>query len=130
MNDVTELIYLFFTDELMEILVTETNRYANQYFQKTQVLQQHSRARAWRPVTVDEMEKWLGLTLLTGLIDKKGDLSLYWTRDKTLATPIFSQVMGRNRYQLIARFLHCADNEARPQDCTDKLYKLVPSMII
>jgi hypothetical protein len=74
------------------------------------------------------MQTWIGLTLLTGLslIDKKGCLDTYWSRDKTLATPIFNEKMPRNRYQLIGRLLHCVDNTAEPQDCTDKLYKIRP----
>jgi hypothetical protein len=124
-----EIVSLFMTDEVYDMLVTQTNIYADQYFQKIGVLQEHSRARSWRPVTVDEMQTWISLTLLTGLIDKRGRLDTYWSRDKTLATPIFNEKMPRNRFQLIGRFLHCVDNTAKPQDCTVSFIKFDPCMI-
>jgi hypothetical protein len=116
---------LFFTDELMNILVRETNRYSDQYFANN-VLSPQSRARRWRHVTVEDMEVFLGLTILTGIVNKKGHISSYWSKDKVIATPFFNEAMARNRYQLINRFFHCADNDARPPDAPDKLYKIRP----
>ena len=33
-------------------------------------------------------------------------------------------MMSRNRFLLIEKFLHFNNNEDRPEDCTDKLYKV------
>ena len=125
-DNVMEIVTLFLPEEFFNILVSETNLYAQQYFERVGVLQQHSRATAWFPVTKDEIKTFIGLTLLTGLVDKKGDIATYWTKDKTLATPFFNATMSRNRYQLLSRFLHCSDNNSRPANCTDKLYKIRP----
>ncbi len=59
-------------------VVTQTNLYAQQYFEKTGVLQQYSRAASWSPVTKKDIKIWVGFTLLTGLIDKKGDIAGYF----------------------------------------------------
>ena len=125
-DNVTEIVTLFLPEEFFNILVSETNLYAQQYFERVGVLQQYSRATAWFPVTTDEIKTFIGLPLLTGLVDKKGDIAKYWTKEKTLATPFFNATMSRNRYQLISRFLHCSDNNSRPANCTDKLYKIRP----
>ena len=111
-------VTLFLPEEFFNILVSETNLYAQQYFERVGVLQQYSRATAWFPVTKDEIKTFIGLPLLTGLVDKKGDIAKYWIKEKTLATPFFNATMSRNRYQLISRFLHCSDNNSRPANCT------------
>ena len=55
---------------LWNLLVTETNHYASQYLAKT-TLPLKSRFRKWTPVTLEEMENFLDLVLLTKIIKKK-----------------------------------------------------------
>ena len=64
--------------------------------------------------------------MLTDLIEKKGRLESYWSKDVLIATPFFNQCMPRDRFQLILWFLHFNDNESMPSDCSDKLYKIRP----
>ena len=78
------------------------------------------------PLTLPELKQFLGLTLTTGLLDKRGSLADYWSKNPVLHTPFFGQTMSRNRYQNILKFLHFNNNETRPSDTTDKLYKLRP----
>ena len=53
---------------------------------------------------------------------------MYWSKDNFYSTPVFSQVMSRERFQLLLRFLHFQDNEDPsydPQDPgRDRLFKL------
>ena len=51
---------------------------------------------------------------------------MYWSTDDILATLIFNQVMRRDRFLLLLKFLHFADNrQYNPNDPGhDKLYKL------
>ena len=71
------------------------------------------------------MLTFLGLLMLMGIVYKPR-LTMYWSRDNIMATPIFNQVMRRDRFLLLLRFLHFADNSqyntADPD--RDKLYKL------
>ena len=71
------------------------------------------------------MKLFLGIMFLTGLV-KKPEMELYWSTDEFLSTPIFGKVMSRNRYENIWSFLHFNDNEARPNNDTDPLYKVRP----
>ena len=56
----------------------------------------------------------------------KPRLPMYWSTDSILATPIFNQVMRRDRFLLLVRFFHIADNtKYNPADPDrDKLYKI------
>ena len=58
--DVIEIVRLFFPDYLFDVLVTQTNLYADQYFGKAGTLPKHSRARAWHSVNASEIKVWLG----------------------------------------------------------------------
>ena len=60
-----------------------------------------------------------------GIIHKPR-LTMFWSKDSIIATPIFNQVLRRDRFLLLLRFLQFADitkyNPADPD--RDKLYKL------
>ena len=66
--------------------------------------------KAWSPVTKTELENFLDLSILMGHV-QKGDLQSYWSTDLLLHTPIFGQIMSRDRYIHILRCLHFHNNE-------------------
>ena len=79
-------------------------------------------------VTFDEMKVFIGLTLLMGLV-KLPRLDLYWTKDSLFHVPLFKAVMNRDRYILILKFWHIADNVTalpRGQPGYDSLHKIRP----
>ena len=120
---------LFFTATFWQLLVTETNRYAQQYLQKNKdSLPPQARARSWKPVTIPDMKVFIALYLLTGLVFKP-QIHLYWSTDPLLSTPAFNSAMTSRRYKLILQFLHFTNNEAAPQN-GDKLRKVRPLMDI
>ena len=61
---------MFFDDELVELIVRETNTYAAQKIQARSFIPLHSRMRDWKPVTKDEMYVVLALFMLMGIIQK------------------------------------------------------------
>ena len=103
------LVYfcLFLTQEILIKIVNKTRRYANEYFRDRE-LSPGSRASRWERLQfgVDHLKKYLGFTLLMGLV-KKQNLSTYWNKTfACLSNPYFSKVLPRNVYQLISQFLH------------------------
>ena len=54
---------LYFTKEFWEFLVTETNRFAVQFFENHDLT---SYTSEWVPVTIDEMKVFIGLVTLMG----------------------------------------------------------------
>ena len=57
----------FFDDEIIGLMVSETNKYAEQFLASHQ-LRRSARMRRWTDVTTTEMKKFLGIILATGLI--------------------------------------------------------------
>ena len=115
---------LYLSDDLLQIFVDQTTLYAQQYMDSHPNLPIHSRSLKWTPVDLPEMERFLGLCFLMGLI-KKNDINSYWSTDPLLKTPIYGQVMSRDRFLLILKFLHLVDNNNKPADA-DRLFKLEP----
>ena len=63
---------LFFNDRVLDLIFTETNRYAEQYMEKERdYLSQHPQARAhdWSktPLTIKEIEVFLALLIAMGV---------------------------------------------------------------
>ncbi|KAM5158092.1 piggyBac transposable element-derived protein 4 [Mantella aurantiaca] len=101
-------LQLFLTDEVIEKIVTETNRYKEQ--QSATLYRKFSRIRKWEPVTKDDIWNFLGLIILQGVV-KKPLQKWYWSTNKLLETPFFGTVMTEYRFSLIMKFLHFTNNE-------------------
>lgn len=84
-----------------------------------------NRAKSWEGVTENYMKRVLALQFLTG-IAKKPEVAQYWSTNPLIKTPIFNEVMSRNRFQAIFEFLHFNGNSNyNPNDPDrDRLYKV------
>ncbi|KAM9319939.1 piggyBac transposable element-derived protein 4-like [Gastrophryne carolinensis] len=107
-NDPLAYLKLFLTDDVIEKIVTETNRYNEQ--QSATLRSKFSRNRKWEPVTKEDIWKFLGLILLAGVVGKPLQ-KWYWTTNKLLATPFFGTIMSECRFSLIMKNLHFTNNE-------------------
>lgn len=74
---------------------------------------------------VAEMYVWLALTMLMPHI-RKHRLVDYWATDKSIATPVFGEMMSRDRYHDILQYLHFTSS-MRPHP-NDRLWKVRPVM--
>jgi len=86
----------------------------------TRPVTKHACSEEWKPITVIEMKKFLGLIFVTGIV-RKPKLELYWLRG-IFQTPVFQQTMSRNRFQLIQRYLYFNNNNAAGTN-EDLLYR-------
>ena len=112
----------FFTDEVWDLLVTETNRYANQCRAQSTSRTQ----RPWHDVTKEEMKAFVGMLMVMGIC-KLPRLELYWSTTHPLLTPDLKKVMTLLRFQQIWRFFHLNDSSqqvAYGQPGYDPLYKV------
>ena len=111
-----QLFCTFFTDEVWDFLVTETNRYSKLG------LPQQRYARPWHDVTVEDMKAFVGLLIIIGILQLPR-LEMYWqTESNLIHTPGVSSVISRIRFEQIWRYLHLADNSQ--DNKTDKLFKV------
>ena len=103
------------SDRVIDIMLKETNRYAEQYLERKggiNNLPPKARARKWTPVTLVEMRAFIGLILYMGLV-RLPTYEMYWSNEELFQLGI-KKVMSRDRFQLILSFFHCADNTQQP----------------
>lgn len=106
----------------MDLLVVETNRYARAVIEAKGELKPFSRLRAWYETDKAEMKIFLGLFLHMGEFSLPS-IPHYWCENELYKTSFWRDRMSRNRFQLILRFLHFADNL---QQNDDRLFKINP----
>ena len=95
-----DFVEIYFTETLLQLIVTETNRYPKKYVEANSKKADSSYIVRWAPVACSEMKVFLGLLLLTGII-QKGSLNTYWSTEELIQTPMFSIVMTSDRFLLI-----------------------------
>ena len=122
-------VYLYLTDQILQHIINETNRYAKQYVEEHPDKITNNYTGRWTPIDVDELKIFWGLILLTGII-KKPAPHLYWSTKGLYNTPVFSKIMKRDQFLLILKFLHFNNNRDPNYDNTDenrdRLHKVCP----
>ena len=113
----------FITDEIIDLMVRETNRYAEQYFQ-THEITSRSKFRQWKPTTDQEMLKFLGIIIQMGLVQMP-KLSHYWSSSQLYGSEIIRNSMSRERFELLLKFWHFSNNDNKNSN-QDRLFKLKP----
>ncbi|GFV88377.1 piggyBac transposable element-derived protein 4 [Trichonephila clavipes] len=109
-GDPLEYVNLFLDDEMFSFIVEETNRYAESFFENTE-LTPASRALKWKNANKEEMKRFIRLLLLQGVVQKPVE-KWFGSKRPILSTPFFGKVMGEVRYGLLMKFLHFANNES------------------
>ena len=107
----------FLTEEILQIIVDETNRYAEQYMQNRRSI----RVDKWTPTDKNEMKRFFGLLIWMSLV-KLPKYDAYWCTNNTYCQSFPRTVMSRNRFELLLRFLHFTNNQTA--NTNDRLYKL------
>ena len=116
-----DLFCRFLTLAVWNLIVTETNRYADE------VRTASPHARPWHAVTIVEMKAFIGLTIIMGIIQLPR-LEMYWqTSHSLICTPGVSSIMSLVRFEQIFRFLHLANSTLQVpagQPGYDRLFKV------
>ena len=66
---------------------------------------------AWKDVTLEELRAFFGLNTAMGIV-KLPEAKMYWQQKWLTNVPAFGQVMPRNRFFQILRYLHASDAAA------------------
>jgi hypothetical protein len=104
----SEAFLLFFDDEMLEMIVAETNRYADQKI-RSQSWKPCSRVNSWVPVDKNEIYVYLGLIMLMGIVQKPS-IKACFSKNPILDTPVFSQTMSQDCFELVSKFMHFVDS--------------------
>ena len=113
----------FIIDEIIHLMVRETNRDAEQHIQ-TQKLTKRSKTLQWRPTTNEEMFRFLGIILEMGLVQMP-EIDYYWSKSKLFGSDVIQNTMSRDRFELLLKFFHFSNNQEAHAD-QDRLFKLRP----
>ncbi|XP_053949267.1 piggyBac transposable element-derived protein 2-like [Anastrepha ludens] len=105
-----KLFLQFFGEEIMEMLVVNTNMYAHQ----NNIIVDISKQQIYR---------FIGILILSGY-HKVPHVEHYWSTQQTLGILILKQALSRNNFQLIKRIFHLMDNNGI--DATDRFAKVRP----
>jgi hypothetical protein len=123
-NPVSELLlFLDFMSPLFAAISQETNDYA----QKQLSNQKRKDDDLWFDTTEDEIKAYFSMCILMSQVRKRR-IQLYWSKDRCIETPIFSELMSRERFLLSCRFLHFTDDTVASNE-SEKLKKLRPIII-
>ena len=116
-----DFFLLMFPEDLFEILVTETNRNAEQLIRTKP-------DPRWYATTCEEMRAFVAINILFG-IKTLPETRLYWSKDSFLGVPSIQKVMPRNRFEKIRQYLHLNNREnmlPRGDRGYDKLFRVRP----
>ncbi|KAJ4428471.1 hypothetical protein ANN_24508 [Periplaneta americana] len=102
-----DFFLLFIDDEIIDLMVTETNRYASQKLNDP-LLAPKARLRQWKDTNSDEM-KFMGILIWMGLV-RYPKLENYWSTRKIYDNYV-KKLISRNRFQLLLSMWHFHDNE-------------------
>ena len=120
---------LLVTDELISHIVTETNTYADQYFEENSPARR-SRLQQWKKKCFEPCEflQFVAILIIMGLIHYP-KLDEYWSTRWPFCTSTFSRIMSRDRFSCLLKFFHVNNNANMPKKGDpgyDPLYKIRP----
>jgi hypothetical protein len=95
-TDPLEYFNLFITDNMIDGIVTETNKRARQLMQSTR-LKRRSRLNDWVDVTCNELKVLFAMFIYQGIIQKP-EIEMFWSTKPLLETPYVRKIMTEKRY--------------------------------
>lgn len=107
-------------DSILELIVVETNRYVQQV-KSNNIIKRSSRLNAWKDTNTEEILKFFGVILYMGLV-KYPKIADYWSGSPLYSNSLVPKIMSRNRFQLLLKCVHFADNAA--VEPNDRLHKI------
>ena len=118
-----DIYKLFITDDLLDMISSATNEYAQQVIADRHVTRR-SRLISWKDTTPEEILKFFGIILYMGLVDKP-EIALYWSKSMLYDDPFVPKQMSRERFEQLWSFIHFSDNSAADSE-SNRLCKIQP----
>ncbi|KAK6302537.1 hypothetical protein J4Q44_G00268920 [Coregonus suidteri] len=98
---VLELFQLFFSNDVVDTLCSNTNKNAKRR-------QEQGIKEPWKPVSVEEMYNYLSIVIYMGLLNVH-TVSDYWVPNRLYGIPFCRTVMTMTRFRAITYSLHMSD---------------------
>ncbi len=116
-----DIFSLFFTEELLNIIVVHTNTYASQTMTDCQ-------AETFTEITAVELKAYIGFCILMGMV-RLPSIDDYWKRNPIFRYEPIASKITRDRFREIRRYLHFVNYESLPAPGTpgsDRVGKIRP----
>ena len=116
-----EIFNLFFTKDLLQRIVEETNRYTCQVMGR-------EKYETLSKVTIEEMRAYLGFSVMMGVVDLPS-FDDYWRKEPLLHYAPVAERISHTCFREISRYLHFVDNTTlapREDPSFDRLGKVRP----
>ncbi|CAG9327672.1 unnamed protein product [Blepharisma stoltei] len=97
------LFRIFFDEEVLEEITNNSNDYAKSIFEANPIPSR--RMGDMTPLTPRELENWLGIAIMMGLI-KAPKQTDYWSTIPLYHNKLISGIMPSRRFQAISRMMH------------------------
>ncbi|XP_050697765.1 piggyBac transposable element-derived protein 4-like [Eriocheir sinensis] len=98
----------FVDNEILDFIAAQSNDYYHYKYPPGAFLWPFSKVRQWVDTTRDELIVFFALIMLMPLC-KRLNRQEYWRNDN-LSIPLFRKYITRDRFSLLSKFLHFADN--------------------
>ncbi|XP_068081918.1 piggyBac transposable element-derived protein 4-like [Anabrus simplex] len=105
-------VLLFFTDFILSLMVTESNRYAQQFI-TSKGDNVPASLKNWVRITLPEMKGFIACLLNMG-INRKPTIASYWSTLPSQFNPWFPKMFTKHRFSHLLRFFHLVNNEGLP----------------
>ncbi|XP_027232578.1 piggyBac transposable element-derived protein 4 [Penaeus vannamei] len=115
-----EIFSWFFTDDLLDLIVKETNWYAAAHPPCTS-----PKMRKWMPTSREELQAYFGIRVIMGLAGRPSYYD-YWSSSPVLRHELVAEVMTRDRFDQLTACLHFAHVEEGAPLPEDRMWKLRP----
>ncbi|CAH1971399.1 unnamed protein product [Acanthoscelides obtectus] len=119
-KDVRDIYRLFLTDEIIQLMVQQTNVRAREIIANKKP-RTSSRFSRWHDTNEDEMELFIGVIMLMGVINFP-TIESYWKKDPIYYHEIFHKIpISYNRFTLLLKCWHFQDNTLPSTSRLDKI---------
>ena len=122
-TEALEYFELYFDAEIIDLIVVETNRYAENFFTSKPEKRQQEFYKYWKDCSALQIKAYLGILIHMGI--QKLPRLAYHRKTQGIHTCSFCpNIMSKAEFNRIHTFLHLVDNDSANK--ADKLYKVRP----
>lgn len=120
-QNASEYFSLFYDEEVLNLIVEETNRYAEQFFEASPDQRNTKYYQSWSPCNVPKVKAYLAIIMHMGL-SQFPRMEYHWNKSNLYNCTLCQNLMSKNDFFLLHGFLHFVNNRAA--NVQDKLYKV------